>query len=359
MGKEVKVKTEVVEHRGQRRIKIVFDYNKELIERVKTVPGCAWSQTMKCWHVPFSNPAIKELQKINIIIKKAEKDERILKPEAINFLKEYDKYLKWKRLSESTLKSYYGGVTRFLTYYHNHSISELTNNHVNEYMYYLVEKGYSSSAQNIAISSIKMFYSKIVNKNLNIDSIERPRRSRPLPKVIAREDIEKMLAGINNIKHKAALLLIYSLGLRRSELINLQLKDIDSKRLTINIRNAKGKKDRTLPVSETLMKRIIAYYKMYKPKQYLFEGTIAGRQYSSVSLQKIFHKNMDRVKPGNTFTLHCLRHSYATHLLENGTDIRYIQELLGHKSTRTTEIYTHVSIGNLRNIKTPGDEFNI
>jgi site-specific recombinase XerD len=107
------------------------------------------------------------------------------------------------------------------------------------------------------------------------------------------------------------------------------------------------------------MKRIIAYYKMYKPKQYLFEGTIAGRQYSSVSLQKIFHKNMDRVKPGNTFTLHCLRHSYATHLLENGTDIRYIQELLGHKSTRTTEIYTHVSIGNLRNIKTPGDEFNI
>lgn len=180
-----------------------------------------------------------------------------------------------------------------------------------------------------------------------------------MPKVIAKEIVEKMLTGIPNFKHKTALALIYSCGLRRSELINLQLRHLDSKRKTLTIINGKGQKDRVLPLSDKIMDMIIRYYKMYKPVIYLIEGQYKGEKYSETSLENIFHKYLGKVLKNHNFTLHCLRHSYATHLLESGVNLRYIQELLGHKSSKTTEIYTWVIMSGLQKIKNPADDFDL
>ena len=350
------------------------------------MPGRRWSKTMNCWHVPNSKKAISQLKDIGInytepqkLVKAVSVNDLVKPPTPVEpynqskpqglevellqehkvVLSEFKKYLEWKRLSDKTQVIYIKSVKRFMNYFTDKSVKEVTHNDVNGYIHSLVVGGYSRSMQNIVVSAIKLFYSKVLNKNMDIQKIERPTREYNLPKVIAKQDIEKMLSGMSNIKHQTAILLIYAFGLRRSELLNLKLEDIDSQSMVLNIRNAKGRKDRTLPLSENILVRIRKYYMKCKPQVYLIEGAKKGEPYSATSLQNIFHKHMDRVKPNNRFTLHCLRHSCATHLLDDGTDIRYIQELLGHKSTRTTEIYTHVSIRSLRNIKMPGDEFNI
>ena len=192
-----------------------------------------------------------------------------------------------------------------------------------------------------------------------MEGLERPRRGRPLPNVLPKEMVKELLEGIPNLKHKAALSMVYGLGLRRSELINLKLTDIDSKAKTVVIRQGKGQKDRVLPLPDNLLRLLRNYYKSYKPKVWLIEGDKVGKPYSPTSLQNIFKKYLAKVSKNNTFTLHSLRHSYATHILDSGTDIRFIQELLGHKSSRTTEIYTHVSMRSLRNIKSPLDDMEI
>lgn len=168
-----------------------------------------------------------------------------------------------------------------------------------------------------------------------------------------------MLTSIPNFEHKTALTIFYACGLRRSEFINLMIKDLDSKRLTITIKNGKGQKGRVLPASEKLINMIIKYYRMYKPINYLFEGQFKGEKYCETILEKIFHKYLSKIYKNHNFTLHSLRHSYATHLLEAGVSLRYIQELLGYKSSRTTEIYTHLSMTGLKNIKKPADDFDL
>ena len=206
---------------------------------------------------------------------------------------------------------------------------------------------------------IKLYYQKIEKRQLKIEEIERPRKYRPLPKVISKQVVEQMLVSIPNFKHKTALTLVYACGLRRSEILNLKLMDLDSKRKTLTVINGKGQKDRVLPLSDKLMDMIIKYYKMYRPKKYLIEGQSPGEQYSETSIENIFHKYLGKIIKNHSFTLHCLRHSYATHLLEAGVSLRYIQELLGHKSSKTTEIYTWVSMTGLQKIKNPTDDFDL
>ena len=176
---------------------------------------------------------------------------------------------------------------------------------------------------------------------------------------LIREENVKLLLLYSNLKHQTALTLIYSCGLRRGELINLKLSHLDSRRRTVAIINGKGQKDRVLPVSEKMMKMIIRYYRIYRPEIYLIEGQVKGQKYSETSLENIFHKYLGMIYKKHNFTLHCLRHSYATHLLEAGVSLRYIQELLGHKSSKTTEIYTHVSTHSLSTIRNPIDDFDL
>jgi integrase/recombinase XerD len=190
---------------------------------------------------------------------------------------------------------------------------------------------------------------------MEVDFIQRPRREKRLPNVLSKNEVKSILEAPTNLKHRAMLSLIYACGLRRSELLSLTKFDIDSKRMVVIIRMAKGKKDRIVPLSPKILSLLRDYYKSYNPKEFLFEGQ-GGGEYSEKSLENVFKQSLLKANNKKPVTLHWLRHSYATHLLESGTDLRYIQDLLGHKSSKTTEIYTHVSTKNIQNIRSPFDD---
>ncbi len=272
----------------------------------------------------------------------------------------FEKWMKQKRYSKNTINTYKNLISVFFRYYNELNVEDIGINEIESFNYnFIISNNFSYTYQNQTISAIKLFYLKMMQTKVEFELLERPRRSRPLPKVISKEHIKQLLSSIKNLKHKTAITMIYSLGLRRSELINLRLTDIFLERNIIVIRNAKGKKDRTLPLPEKLKELIIKYYKAYLPATYLIEGFDPGIQYSETSLRNIFKKSLSKIIKNHNFTLHCLRHSYATHLHDAGVDIRNIQELLGHKSSKTTEIYTYVSIRSLKNIANPIDEFDI
>ena len=190
---------------------------------------------------------------------------------------------------------------------------------------------------------------------MEVDFIQRPRREKRLPNVLSKNEVKSILEAPTNLKHRAMLSLIYACGLRRSELLSLTKFDIDSKRMVVIIRMAKGKKDRIVPLSPKILSLLRDYYKSYNPKEFLFEGQ-GGGKYSEKSLENVFKQSLLKANNKKPVTLHLFRHSYATHLLESGTDLRYIQDLLGHKSSKTTEIYTHVSTKSIEHIKSPFDD---
>lgn len=221
---------------------------------------------------------------------------------------------------------------------------------------YILKKKLSVSFQNQIINAIKLYFGILKNNTIAVEKIYRPKQEKLLPNVLSKTEIKKILEAHQNIKHKTLLSLIYSCGLRRSELINMKPGDVDSHRMVIIIRLAKGKKDRIVPLSPKILSLLRDYYKQYRPKVWLFEGIKPGSPYSAKSLQNVLKQALEKCKIQKPVTLHWLRHSYATHLLENGTDLRYIQEILGHNSSKTTEIYTHVSTKSLQNVKSPFDD---
>lgn len=189
-----------------------------------------------------------------------------------------------------------------------------------------------------------------------VDKERRKKRAKVLPNVLSKKEVKAILEAHSNVKHKMMLSLIYSCGLRRGELLALKPVHIDSKRNIVLLKNAKGKKDRIAPLSPKILEMLREYYKDYKPAVWLFEGQIKGEQYSEKSLQSVLKQALQKTVIKKPVALHWLRHSYATHLLESGTDLRYIQELLGHSSSKTTEIYTHVSTKSIQQIKSPFDD---
>jgi len=203
----------------------------------------------------------------------------------------------------------------------------------------------STSQQNQVINAIKFLYEKVLNKKYNKVSFERPRKEKALPRAIDQFAVLEKLKNIENIKHRALLTVSFSIGLRISEVLNLKIHDIDSRRMVIFIKNGKGKKDRIAPLSEAVLLLLRNYYKQYRPKDYLFEGQTGGR-YSATSCNNLFKQHIEN---GGHF--HTLRHSSFTAMLENGTDLRIIQNIAGHNSSKTTEIYTHVSTRILHTAK--------
>ncbi len=370
-----------LKHKEKACIAITFPFDVKLKSLISVLDGVKWSQSNRCFYMEYSIANYKKLilafDKKHIkydstyfhhpskIIYSERKGNRVeIKKLLDNTKKEYvvsfKKWLIQNRYSENTIRTYVSMIETFLSFYADKEVEKIDVDDINKFNYdYVIKEGFSASFQNQMVNAIKLFFFKMLEVSFDIEKIERPRKSKSLPKVIPKEDIKLMLESIKNIKHKTALSLIYGLGLRRGELINLRIIDIDSKRMLVYILNAKGRKDRSLPLSEKLLELIRKYYKQHKPTYYLFEGPKDGQQYSPSSLNKIFTNSLNKINKNYTFTLHCLRHSYATHLLEAGTDLRYIQELLGHKSSKTTEIYTYVSINSLKNIKSPLDDFEI
>lgn len=224
-------------------------------------------------------------------------------------------------------------------------------------MYLVEEKKYSPSSQNQAINSIKFYYEKVLGKPVEKYCVPQPRKPKKLPEVLSEEEVTIILKQIKNLKHKCIVYLIYSAGLILTEAVHLKISDIQSDRKQIYIRSAKGNKDRYVILSEVILNLLRKYYKEYHPKEWLFEGK-PGEQFSRRVIQRIFKDAVIKSGVNKPATIHTLRHSFATHLLEHGTDLRYVQHLLGHKNLKTTERYTHVTKNAIDRIKSPLDELN-
>ncbi|PCI99035.1 MAG: recombinase [Flavobacteriales bacterium] len=272
--------------------------------------------------------------------------------------KEYIRKLELKQYALSTCNTYINLFEVFINYFKKWELTQIDEEQIRGYLQKLVRNGSSHSHINQVINSIKFYYEVVLEMPNRFYSIERPIKKETLPKVISLEEVGELIKHTNNIKHRCIVSLLYSAGLRRGELINLKLTDIDSRRMVVNIINGKGGKDRLTILSQSVLEELREYFKVWQPETYLFEG-IKGKQYSGTSISKIINGACKRAKLKRKITPHTLRHSFATHLLEAGTDIRYIQTLLGHSSTQTTEIYTQVAINNIKIIKSPIEMLNL
>ena len=269
----------------------------------------------------------------------------------------YKNRLVQQRYSNNTISIYCKYFRDFYIYFENTQLENIRLEQINDYILFLIENNnISISQQNQRINSIKFYYEKILGRNKEYYNLHRPKKEHKLPKVLSKSEIKLIFNACKNLKHKSILMLIYSAGLRRSELIDMKISDIDSERMVLNINSAKGMKDRISLLSDNLLQILREYYKEYKPKEYLFEGANKGK-YSTTSVANILKKAAFNAGIKKNVTPHMLRHSFATHLLEQGTDLRYIQELLGHSSSKTTEIYTHVSKKAIDKIRNPIDDF--
>jgi integrase/recombinase XerD len=272
-------------------------------------------------------------------------------------LAHFKNYLKSQRYSPNTIKTYTDALGVFFQFHSNKDPEQLEIEDIVHFNTgYILRKNLSASYQNQVINAIKLFYRNRFNRLMDLNNIQRPRREKRLPNVLSKQEIKAILEAPTNLKHRAMLSLIYACGLRRSELLNLSLSDVHSDRNLLFIRQSKGKKDRVVPISNKIIEMLREYYKAYKPKTWLFEGQIPNTKYSEMSLAKVLKQALKKAGNQKPVSLHWLRHSYATHLLESGTDLRYIQELLGHSSSRTTEIYTHVSTKSLQQIRSPFED---
>lgn len=343
-------KSALIKHNGTDRIAVYFEKNTELIARIKTYEDARWSASRRCWHVPDTDE-----NRLHFKIELAQN----LTPneEGITSIDNFRKYLLSKRYSPNTITVYCDALRSFLTFYRNKSVKDITNEDVILYNNdYILKNKFSVSYQNQIVNAIKLFFRTVYEKSIQVEKIHRPKREKKLPNVLSKEEVKAILDAHSNIKHKMMLSMIYSCGLRCGELLALQPVHIDSKRNIVLLKNSKGKKDRIAPLSPKILEMLREYYKLYKPTTYLFEGQTEGTPYSDKSLQQVLKQALEKAKITKPVTLHWLRHSYATHLLESGTDLRYIQELLGHNSSKTTEIYTHVSTKSIQQIKSPFDD---
>ncbi|RLD39892.1 MAG: hypothetical protein DRI86_16240 [Bacteroidetes bacterium] len=275
---------------------------------------------------------------------------------------EFLEYMKLHNYSWSTFNTYHNLLVLYINTFEGHNLSRINNFGVDEidtyHKIWMQKSSPSASLINQSINAIKLYYKVITKQSLQLENVIRPLRNKNLPTIYSSDEIKKIVSCIKNIKHKTMIFVIYSAGLRISELINMHNDDILLDRKMILVKGGKGRKDRYTILAESAIRLINKYKNSYNPKNYLFEGQYGGK-YSATSLRNILSRAKKKAGVTTIGSIHTLRHSFATHLLENGTDLRYIQELLGHSSSKTTEIYTHVSTLNISKIISPGDLINI
>jgi len=359
--------------KGEHFIGLQFYPDKIIQALVKQLPGVTWSTRNRMAVIPHSQEnvrlifntfrgiawvngqqffSIKGQQNPNTPDKKKYRS-TAENPQGI-CPRTYIEKLELMKYSGNTIRSYIRNLEAFMRFRKDLPLQERDESTVQDYLAMLSRNGKSESALNIALNAIKFYYETVCNMPKRLYSIRRPRKRQQLPKVLAKQEIAKMIRQTSNIKHRCLLSLMYSSGLRRGEVCKLKLTDIDSNRMTIFVRDSKGKKDRVTILSESLLDELREYYRQYRPKDYLFENSKQAAL-SPETVSKLVRQAAYRAKIKKRVTPHMFRHSFATHLLESGTDLRYIQTLLGHSSTKTTEIYTQVAINNITQIKSPLD----
>jgi len=271
----------------------------------------------------------------------------------------YEELLKLRNYSPQTIKTYTNWFQLFLRAFPEHKPSTITKQEILAFLLrHKNSQKWSATSQNQLINAIKFFYEHVLKRPKEMYEMPRAQKPSQLPVVFAQEEIKSIIRAAENIKHRSMLCLAYAAGLRVSEIVNVKLNDIDSKRMVITLRAAKGKKDRQVMLSETLLELLREYFKKFKPKVWLFEGA-NGKQYSTRSVQKVLERAKKKGGIKKAGAIHALRHSFATHLFEGGTDLITIKELLGHNSLRTTSIYTHVSTKHISKVQSPLDKLGI
>ncbi len=353
------VKYELAHHKGKEVIFIRFDYDVALIARVKKLVGVQWSQSQKAWYV-LDTAMYRE--KFGLSPKNPIGKEVLSNIHPINqpVLQRYIEILQLKAYSPNTINTYRNEFAQLLYILKDTKVDDLDADRLRGYFLYCINTlKLSENTLHSRINAVKFYFEQVLKREKFFFEIPRPKKPSILPNVLAISQVEKLFSNLENLKHKTMLYLAYSAGLRVSEVVNLKIKDIHSERMVINIKGAKGKKDRTVSLSEGILELLRKYYTVYTPKEWLFEGQYKDSPYSTRSLQQIFHRAKDASKIMQPVTFHSLRHSYATHLHEAGTDIKLIQELLGHNDLKTTLRYTHVSNLTLEKIKSPFDNLNL
>jgi len=264
--------------------------------------------------------------------------------------------LELKGYSKSTIKTYQNEFAQFLAALKNNPVDNCNSQKVRSYMLYCYKHlKLTENTLHSRLNALKFYFEQVLRREKFFVDIPRPKKHSQLPKTIHQGDLKKMFDVTTNLKHNTILKLCYGMGLRLSEIVNLKVTDIDSKNMQVFIERSKGKKDRYVNLPQSILEQLRTYYKIYRPKLYLFEGQDGG-QYSVRSTQQIFKNALRKAGINKQVGIHSLRHSYATHLLEQGTDIRFIQELLGHKDLKTTLIYTNVTNSSVRKIISPLDK---
>lgn len=374
------VEFRISEKEGLLVIKFLGFFNPAWIREMRSYGNLDFDKKRKEWLLPWSKLTCDSLadyfagqgigvnvtkQVVNEDLKlerKATGDEirsRHLGKKALDGLDMLTWYLDENRYSPRTRESYLAMLEFFFRYFSPGEPADITEDEISKFLYdFIIRLGYSATYQNQMVSAIKIYYTIAGKGKVDPDFLERPRRRRSLPKVFSKDEVSSILNSSGNLKHKLLLWIIYSCGLRRSEVTNIRLADLDRERNILHIREGKGMVDRFVPVPDKVWVKVDEYKNAYKPRKYLFEGQTGGR-YSSESVYHVFKEALVKAGIKKDVGVHSLRHSYATHLHENGLDIRYIQELLGHKSSRTTEIYTHVSRRNLIAVRSPIDDLDV
>jgi integrase/recombinase XerD len=383
-------------HSNTECLGLYYTSNRLLNAIVKKIPGAKWSKTYKCWYVLLNrenyDAFIKEIGNKatidNILLKQylqrrnklaatlpppkkyvnqktvpantkiaASPSIKLISNQNLDALNAMMQQLILKAYSQSTIRTYRSEFCQLLQTIKQRNVNTLTADDLKRYMQYAMQiENISENTAHSRLNALKFYFEQVLGRAHFFWEIPRPKKKQLLPKVISEEKILEGLMGVDNIKHRAILLLAYSAGLRVSEVTNLKITDINSDRMQISINEAKGKKDRVVTLSKTILELLREYYKLYKPKNWLFEGQFAGEPYSARSAQLLFKAAYKKLGLPAQCSFHSLRHSYATHLLENGTDITYIQKLLGHSDIKTTLRYTHVSNRDIGKIESPLDK---
>lgn len=367
--KEV-VKLIPLRHRDKDCVAIQFKYNDSIKAAVMKL-GAKWTQTHKCFYI-LNESKLKQrlfiqLKKLNCIvdysampkpdkIKKESKKPAVLPETHVQALRVFEDYLIGQRKSPSTVHTYRNFIQLFLRYYAKRELSSLDLRAIEIFLEQVMAKrGYSVSSHRQCISALKHF--SALNLGLTYDPADlfMPRKDKKLPVVLSSTEVVLLLQVTKNLKHRCIIGLLYSSGLRIGELLKLKLNDVDLERNSIYIKQGKGRKDRNSSLGQRIRPMLLNYARTYKPKVYLFEGEEEGKPYSATSIREFLKRSCKAAKITKHVTPHTLRHSYATHLLENGVDVRYIQELLGHSRPETTMIYTHVTERKIDEITNPLD----
>lgn len=360
-------------HRGIDQVKIDFQPNALIHSYIKKFESVEWSETHKSFCMPFSRKATNRLFlylrkqnhyvdyeelkvfKKNNFIDKPKILQELLNKEQLDILNQYKKYLLGLRFSESTIATYSTFIVQLLIYLNHESLTKIDNEFVRHFVEDIISrKDYGISTHRQMIGAVKHFGHVFKETNIDELMLQSPKKSNYLPSVLSQQEIIQLISSTANLKHRTIIAILYSSGLRIGEIINLNVRDIDFDRMQIAIVQSKGRKDRYVMLAKSILPLLNNYLTTYKPKYFLIEGA-NGNRYSSCSIRSFLKKSCIKAGIKKRVTPHTLRHSYATHLIENGVGLRHIQELLGHSKPETTMIYTHIAKKDLLAIKSPLD----